>query len=243
MLLAIDSAPWFAAWNYELLRFLFRIWPHSGLRVSIAYMFIRNPLASTLIYAAVFYLAWRKKDDQTLLHRSRLVGIACACLLAVLATGLIRPWIAWPAPARSLQFQNLYPSYLWGTGTANSFPSHSTLVYLTVAIGFLGLNRRLGAPLILFTFLAVSLPRIYVGGHYPIDVAGSAILSVVTYLVVHVCSAKPRIAGALEWVASRGWMSELFLLLWICELGEGFPASERTARLVYRIAQYFFIKS
>lgn len=61
------------------------------------------------------------------------------------------------------------PGYFWGNGTFNSFPSHATLAYFAVAAGLWSLNRRLGLTLALLVLGLVSLPRIYLGGHYPID--------------------------------------------------------------------------
>ena len=75
----------------------------------------------------------------------------------------------------------------------NCFPSHSTLICLIVAIGLLPLHRKIGAILIAFVLVAISLPRIYVGGHYPIDVAASAVLAVACYWVVRALSSLARV--------------------------------------------------
>ena len=238
MFLGMQSEPWFSSWNYELLHTFFRRWPHDSLRIAIAYHFIRNPLISTLIYAIAFYFFWWKLDDQTQARRNHLMGVICACVLSVLSTGLTRIWIAWPAPALSQQFQILFPNSLWGRGTTNCFPSHSTLVYLTVAIGFLHLNRRVAIFLIPFTFLTVSLPRIYVGGHYPIDVVGAVVLSVAASLAVWFMMTSTHFTNALTWVSTRGRLTEVILLFWLCELGEGFRASDTTAHMIVRIVRH-----
>jgi undecaprenyl-diphosphatase len=238
LLLAIHSTPWFFSWNYELLRNFFQLWPHNNLRIAIAYHFIRNPLISTFIYAIAFYFFWWKKDDQTQVRRNHLMGAICACILAVLATGLARPWIAWPAPALSEQFQGLFPNLLWGRGTTNCFPSHSTLVYLTVAIGVFHLNRRVGIFLISFAFLAISLPRIYVGGHYPIDVVGAVVFSLAASFLIWMFMANTHFTDALTWISTRRRWTEALVLFWLCELGEGFRASDTTAHMIARILRH-----
>jgi len=232
------TQPYFSPWNYELLQWFFHIWPHSNVHTAIAYHLIRNPLISTWIYAVVFYFFWWKKDDDTEKRRYQLVASIVAVILAVAFSGVTRVWFTWPAPAVSPQFQGLYPESLWGRGSTNCFPSHSTLVYLTVVLGFFPLSRMTGALLVPYTFLAVSLPRIYVGGHYPIDVAGSAVLSLGAILFVQLSLMNSRVREALVWLSTRGKMTELLLLLWLCELGEGFRAADTSAHMAVRIARH-----
>lgn len=236
---AAAPAPWFPSWNYALLKTFFSALPHTKLSLAIAYVFVRNPITSVWVFAAAFFYYWRVQDAETALRRRRLVAVAISCIAAVLATGLFRPWVGWPAPTRSPDFHVLYPVALWGAGTRNCFPSHSTLVYLTVAMGMLEFNRRLGVFLIGFTFLTVSMPRIYVGGHYPIDVVASAVLAGVVYLGVRGISQHPLVANVLTTAASSSRWTDLLLLLWLCELGEGFRATETTASEVLRVVRHF----
>jgi membrane-associated phospholipid phosphatase len=93
-----------------------------------------------------------------------------------------------------------------------------------VALGFAQLSRRTSAGLVAFTFVAVSFPRIYLGGHYPIDVLASAILAVVATVLVRFWCSRPGISRLLEWVALRGRVTEILFFLWLFELGEGFRA-------------------
>jgi len=223
-MLAVNAEPWFADWNHAVLEALFRFLPFTWWHITLAETPTYNPLASTWIFAAISYLYWRQDDDRTLWRRCRLLETAMACWLAVLATMLVRPWVFWPSPTRVPSFQALYPRYLGTLGNANCFPSHSTLVYLIVALGFAPLSRRICAGLVAFTFIAVSFPRIYLGGHYPIDVLVSAILAVVATVLVRLWCSRPGISRLLEWVVLRGRVTEILLFLWLFELGEGFRA-------------------
>jgi membrane-associated phospholipid phosphatase len=236
VLLSINSEPWFAGWNYRILSLLFRLLPMTGTRASIAEFFIINSLASTWIFAAAYYLLWRIEDKETGARRTRLVEIPLACVLGFAVTLAIRPWVGWPSPARNPDLQSLFPYYLWAEGTRNSFPSHSTLICLIVAIGLLPVSRKIGALLIAFTLLGVSFPRVYIGGHYPIDVAASVILGVISCAVMRRAGRAPRIREGLAWAASRGVWTEFFLLLWTFELGEGFRSSLMLLRAMRHIA-------
>lgn len=222
MFLVASPEPWFAEWNHAVLEHLFRILPFTWLRITIAEIFNYNSLASTWVFAIVFYLYWRREDERTLWRRTRLVEGTIACWFVVLATLPMRPLISWPSPTRVPFFQDLYPSHLGTVGTPDSFPSDSTLVYLTVAIGFAPLSRKACASLIAFTLLAISFPRIYLGGHYPIDVLASIIMAVVAAILVRLWGARSGMSRFLEWAATRGRVTEFFVFAWLFELGEGF---------------------
>ncbi len=235
MLLALQtSEPLFAEWNRALLQVLFDLLPHSFLRDSFAEFLVLNPLASTWLYAAAFYLFWCARDERTVWRRSRLLEVILACGLSVLLTLAIRPWIGWPAPTHVPTFQNLYPGYLWENGTMNSFPSHSTLVYFLVAMGLWPLKRGLSLLLAVWTLLGISLPRIYVGGHYPVDVLASVVLAVTALWMVRRWCARPKISSCLARAASAGRSAELLLFLWLFELGEGFQASAKIISVTFQ---------
>lgn len=238
MILVARPEPWFAGWNHALLDYLFRALPFTWLRISVAEIFTYNSLASTWIFAIAFYLYWRREDERTLWRRSRLIEGTLACWLVVLATLLIRPWISWPSPTRVLSFQDLYPSYLGTVGTANSFPSHSTLVYLMVALGFASFSRKACVGLAVFTLAAISFPRVYLGGHYPIDVIASIILAVTATISVRLWFARPGMSSFLEWAATRGLATEFVLFLWLFELGEGFRSGMDVLRTLLRLAHH-----
>jgi membrane-associated phospholipid phosphatase len=226
VIIASGAEPWFTSWNFQALQSLFKALPHTSLGISLARFFLENPLLTTWLYAAVSYVYWSKRDDQQEARRVQLLRTVAALVLAVAIAYLLDLKIGWPSPARTPSFQVLFPHYLWGIGTENSFPSHSTLAYLTVAIGLLRLNRIAGWILIPFTFLAISLPRVYLGGHYLIDVGGSILLSLLAIAAVDLLLTIPRCVHVFKWALSQGMTTELFFFFWIYELGEGFRGVE-----------------
>ncbi len=218
---------WFPEFNRAILEVLFHLVRHTALRVTVAEYLVEIPLFSSWVYAAVFYFFWRLEDDRTIWRRVRLLEVVLACLLSVLLTLLLRPWVGWPAPVNVPVFQSLYPAYIWGHGAKNCFPSHSTLVYFLVAIGMWPFSRRLTLFLVVLVLATISFPRIYIGGHYPIDVVASVVLALLTSWMVRSYCRRPKVFAWLVRAASAGLVSELLLFFWLFELAEGFGSIQR----------------
>jgi membrane-associated phospholipid phosphatase len=224
-LLAVSPEPFLPLWNLRLLRGLFHLLPHTAFRDSLAQFFVDNPLPSTFVFAAAFYVYWRIADDRALWRRTRL-GVLALVLSAVSFVTLgLRPWIGWPAPVLALRFRDLYPQELWSEGNANCFPSHSTFIYLLIALALWPFNRKLSALLAIWVAVAISLPRIYVGGHYPVDILAGVVLAGLSLCVMEgLCRFRPA-RSKLERIASAGLWVEVLLLFWLFEVAEGFRSS------------------
>jgi len=222
--------PWFSHWNYHTLQLL-RHLPHSGMTDGFCDLLIGTPLLSTWVFAACFYRYWTKQDDQKAWRRRCLVSSVVAFGIAGLVTVVLRPWIHWVAPVLSPNFQSLFPSYRWGNGSENCFPSHSTLVYFMIALGFWPLNRRLCLWLSGVTLFFISLPRVYAGGHYPIDVLFSCLLDLLMIVPIRrwLLAAVPsnwHIGGKPQEA-----IRDMLFFVWVFELGEGFRSVESLAAL------------
>src|SRR5271157_644768 len=228
--------PWFAVWNYEFMQAVFHYLPHAPATDDFFQYLISNPLVSTCIPAAFFYVFWAKQDEQQAFRRRWLLNVLVAFTFAVLITLIVRPWIAWPAPLLNPAFQPLYPRYLWGTGSRNCFPSHSTLAYFTIAAGFWPLNRSVSVGLSALMLAVVSLPRLYVGGHYPIDVLFSCVLGVLVLGVVWRWPIPDAISSWLIESPARASLRDCVFFLWVFELGEGFRGMEFLLEAARRLA-------
>jgi membrane-associated phospholipid phosphatase len=227
MILATSPQPWMAEWNRFLLEKLFLLLPHRKAGVNLAQFLTLDSLVSTWIFAAAFYMFWQMENKRRLWRRIQLAETALACIVAVAVTLALRPWVGWPAPARTAGFKQLYPQYLWGIGSSNSFPSHSTLVYFVVALGMWPLSRWLSGLLAALALVFISLPRIYLGGHYPVDVLAALAIGTVALWFVRRIAKLPGLASALERGVEGRWLTQLVLFLWLFELGDGFRGSVR----------------
>ncbi len=112
--------------------------------------------------------------------------VACLSGLAAAALGLLmsqvisqlwtreRPFVAHPAETLLLAPPSSEPS----------FPSDHAVAAFAIAFSVLLVGGRLGGTLFLTGALAVGLTRVFVGLHYPGDVAGGAVVGLVAALVV-----------------------------------------------------------
>jgi membrane-associated phospholipid phosphatase len=78
-----------------------------------------------------------------------------------------------PVPVRRLHVEVLLPC-----ASDSSFPSDHAIVAGAFAAGLLLLNRRLGLLAVVLALL-VAFARVYVGVHYPSDVAGGLVFGAV----------------------------------------------------------------
>jgi undecaprenyl-diphosphatase len=227
--------PWFSHWNHQVLEALFRFVPHDQATDDAFDLLISNPLWGTWFFAAFFFWFWAIDDEQQRRRRQCLFSIVVAIAGAFLVTVAIRPWISWPAPLLNPQFQSLFPAYRWGGGTTNCFPSHSTLAYFTVAAGFWPLKRGLSVGLSILALACVSLPRVYLGGHYPVDVLFSCVLGILALVAASRWEIPPSIS---RWLVKRGpgtAIRDWLFFLWVFELGEGFRGVEFVAGFVHHL--------
>ena len=100
-------------------------------------------------------------------------------------------------------------------GADNSFPSDHASVAFAVAFAVLAFHRRLGLVLVLGA-AAIGIDRIFVGVHYPVDVATSLLVGLGCALFVTTIGrpfialavrklsrvSDPVVAGARGWIAS-----------------------------------------
>ena len=219
------AGPWFYSFNHWLLALTVRLFPLTDPHMNFAEFFMHNRLVSGFVFAAATYYFWSLRDDRSEWRRARILEAIAACIAAVIFTLALRPFVGTLPPCRTPGFQELFPPYLWRFGSGNSFPSHSTLVYFVMAAGLWPLSRKCSAILCAWVLLAVSLPRVYVGGHYPTDVLASVVMALAFLWLAWRAGESRWGIRSLDRIAMSGSWIELAIFFWLFELGEGFRGS------------------
>ena len=131
-----------------------------------------------LLLVAAWLLGRRRSEAPRLTATAFLVGVGA--VLALLANQAIGPAIARTRPCHALT----HPEVLLHCASDSSFPSDHAMIAGAFAAGLLLLNRRIGTAALMLALL-LAFARIYVGVHYPSDVAGGlAIGAAIGVLVV-----------------------------------------------------------
>ncbi|MFF0493751.1 phosphatase PAP2 family protein [Nocardia sp. NPDC003482] len=137
--------------------------------------------AGLIVFAVLMLAAWwrARRENTTAMAAALLAPVAVVAAFAL--AEIVKQIAAEPRPCHALP--HAYILEACPPGTDYAFPSgHATVAAATVAALYLT-NRRLAAIAAVFALFEAAT-RVYVGGHYPHDVAASAVLALpIAYLV------------------------------------------------------------
>ena len=145
-----------------------------------------------LLLVSAWLLGRRQPDAPRRTATAFLVGVGA--VLALAANQAIGPAVARTRPCHALA----HVEVLLHCATDSSFPSDHAMIAGAFAAGLLLLNRRLGLVALLLALL-LAFSRIYVGVHYPSDVAGGLAIgaAIGTLVVLALRQAAAGVAGRL----------------------------------------------
>jgi membrane-associated phospholipid phosphatase len=178
------------------------------------------PFAGTIFY---FWVRAEREHRQGDLRR--LITILLGSLVTIALALCAAKMLSWPPPRNLPGLAHLYPTYLFPDVNTNSFPSDSTALFTSIAIGILSLNRIAGGLLLAAVPLLISLPRMYVGGHYPTDVLAGFLIGLVGYAIARVAFERTLSTRILAMGTRPGWrrvLLEACVFLWILEVAVSF---------------------
>lgn len=187
---------------------------------------IRHHLFGGFWFGACLFVFWTlgaRPGGDTVRRRvlTILIGSTGAIVLALVLGGLF----SWLPPSLNPVLTHYYPSYLLENINVNSFPSQSTALYAAVAAGIFSLNKAVGSALWVGVGVLVSLPRLYVGGHYPTDVFVGVLLGVLGYFAVRTWL-EPRLDRYIDWIFRQAtWpciLGEFVVFVWILQIAVEF---------------------
>ncbi|MFA5041330.1 MAG: phosphatase PAP2 family protein [Bdellovibrionales bacterium] len=141
---------------------------------------VKGVFLFSLLWFAWFYKNGAEDPDELRKTRETILVVFFSTLAAVVLARLMQSCLSiHPRPFSimtelGLQFPVIRNSQgeiiSFGIDTANSFPSDHAVYFAALSYGLWSINRRLGALAFFWTVVVISLPRIYIGLHYPSDV-------------------------------------------------------------------------
>ncbi len=174
-------------------------------------------------YGAFLFLHWIR-GNQAGNERSQgiILRIFLATMISILLMLGAAMLISHAPPASNPKLAGGYPPDMFSGGITNSFPSYSTTLYTTIAVGSYALDRAAALFLGVGIVILIGLPRIYLGGHYPSDVIAGMVLGIASHFLARLYP-EPRLRnlrkivfgkGKWPWVIGQvivyGWLLQIF---------------------------------
>ena len=140
-----------------------------------------NTLTKGGVITSLIWWAWFRPGENKIRDREYLFYGIVACFVSVLAARTIAdilPFRERPSLNAALHFQLPYFVDLNNVIGWSSFPSDHATLFFALATCILFVSRGAGILALAHAFCVVSLPRVYMGIHYPTDILAGAVLGV-----------------------------------------------------------------
>ncbi|WGS00179.1 phosphatase PAP2 family protein [Bradyrhizobium sp. ISRA443] len=139
------------------------------------------------LVTSLLWLAWFQRDPDQKRRRSLVISTLAATIASLLITKIIRSYLPFrlrpihdPAVGFTLPY-HVSTETLWNW---SSFPSDTAAFEFALAVGVFMIWRRWGWLAILYSLVVISLPRVYLGYHYPSDIVVGALIGAAVTLIM-----------------------------------------------------------
>jgi undecaprenyl-diphosphatase len=170
----------------SIITFLNSFARHSWVFDSFVYMISGNDLLKGGVVVALLWWTWFRPDPHKDDTRHHLICAIFACLLSVViarALALTLPFRDRPMTVAALHFQRPFTATDAGLIDWSSFPSDHAAIFFSLAMSIFFVWRAAGIAALLYVFLFIAMPRLYLGFHYPTDIIGGALIGIVLALL------------------------------------------------------------
>jgi undecaprenyl-diphosphatase len=148
---------------------------------SMVNFIVSNNLLKAGIVVILFWWYWFKNDEKQLKYREHILPTILSCSFAILLArgmALLLPLRLRPIHESGLSFILPYGVKTDMLGGWSSFPSDHAVMFFALATGLLFVSKKTGIFALIYVTLFISLPRIYLGFHYPTDIIAGAFLGI-----------------------------------------------------------------
>jgi undecaprenyl-diphosphatase len=145
----------------------------------IAYQnFIKSGILVMLLWWFWFQF---KEEESNASNREHILATIVCCLFAIFLGRIMA--LALPFRPRPMHNPALFFQLPYGSGQSilwdwSSFPSDHAILFFSLATGLFFISRPIGILALLHAVIIISLPRVYVGIHYPSDIIVGGVIGV-----------------------------------------------------------------
>jgi undecaprenyl-diphosphatase len=225
--------------DLTVIHFLNQFAHHSMAFDSLVVYLVETNLLKGGIILALFWWAWFQQDGaNSKRHETLFFGLIAALVATLVARTLA---LTLPFRVRPLQdpVLNFRPPYGVDPSTLihwSSFPSDHAVLYFCLAASLWYVSKRLGAIAFCHALVVVSLPRLYIGIHYPTDIVCGALLGIgIASFGLNVRLGRAVARPGLNWLQHHPPSFYAFLFLFSFEVTEQFDSLRRFALLAIKL--------
>ncbi len=152
------------------------------------------------VVLGVLWWLWFSARSDSRAVRARLLATLAAGAVAAVAGRMLAdslPFRARPLHEPRLPFHLPYTEGIAQLRNFSSFPSDHAMLFSALSVGVLFVSRRAGIFLLLWTFLVVLMPRLYMGLHYPSDILAGMVFGALIACVLQLGTIRERLAAPL----------------------------------------------
>lgn len=193
------------SFDAAVVRFVNRFAGESTSFDSAVFLLQGNHLLKGSLLVAALWLLWGGAADSP--RRMRVITTLLACFIAMaFARGLalVLPYRARPMHEPGLSFKLPHEQLSGALEGWSSMPSDHAALYMALAAGIWTISRPIGTLALLWAALMICLPRLYLGLHYPSDLAAGAAIGIASvWLCTRPALERQLAAPMLAWRSAQ----------------------------------------
>jgi membrane-associated phospholipid phosphatase len=228
--------------NYFVVKSLNQFGAGAPLFNKVQFYLESSPLFKSFPLIAILWFYWFREDRERAQRQRLIVCTLAACLLALLVARVINnlgPFQPRPIANSALSLARFagLPPFQEHSGVRDwsSFPSDHAALFFALAMGIFYLSRPAGVAAIAYVTAFVAFPRVYLGLHYPTDIAGGAAIAMVcVWFAMHERTGRLYQAVPGRLLAAHPALFQTLMLLLTIEMALLFDNVRKFGRMFFK---------